>query len=50
MANAPVQYKGVTPPISMLLPTPAELKANDELIDELKNQNNFESADVTEKR
>lgn len=41
---------GVTPPISISLPTPAELLANDTLIAELKRQNNFEGSDETERR
>ncbi|KAI9833970.1 MAG: polynucleotide adenylyltransferase [Phylliscum demangeonii] len=41
---------GVTPPISMALPTPAELASNDALIDELKKQNNFETAEETRLR
>ncbi|GAB1217830.1 hypothetical protein ATERTT37_007073 [Aspergillus terreus] len=41
---------GVTPPISTVLPTPDELAANDDLIAELKRQNNFESPAETEQR
>ena len=47
---APVRQWGVTPPISTLLPTPDEVKANDDLITELKAQNNFESPVETEQR
>lgn len=50
MAAAQTRHKGVTPPISMTLPTPAELAANDALIAELKNQHNFESSEETERR
>ncbi|MCJ1392327.1 polynucleotide adenylyltransferase [Xylographa bjoerkii] len=50
MATTVSRYKGVTPPISTTLPTAAELKANDDLIEELKNQNNFEGSEVTERR
>ena len=50
MAAIASRYKGVTPPISTTLPTAAELKANDDLIEELKNQNNFEGTEVTERR
>ena len=50
MATVTPRYKGVTPPISTTLPTAAELKANDDLIEELKNQNNFEGSEVTERR
>jgi poly(A) polymerase len=41
---------GVTPPISTTLPTAQELSANDDLIAELKLQNNFESPAETERR
>jgi poly(A) polymerase len=41
---------GVTPPISSALPTGEELRLNEALIDELRQQNNFESAEDTEKR
>ncbi|KAL5362115.1 Poly(A) polymerase central domain-containing protein [Aspergillus floccosus] len=50
MATPPVRQWGVTPPISTVLPTPDELAANDELIAELKRQNNFESPAETEQR
>ncbi|MCJ1436674.1 polynucleotide adenylyltransferase [Xylographa pallens] len=50
MAAIASRYKGVTPPISTTLPTAAELKANDDLIEELKSQNNFEGTEVTERR
>lgn len=50
MATPPVRQWGVTPPISTVLPTPDELAANDELIAELKGQNNFESPAETERR
>ena len=50
MATIASRYKGVTPPISTTLPTAAELKANDDLVEELKNQNNFEGSEVTERR
>lgn len=46
----PVKQWGVTPPISIALPTPNELKANDDLIAELKSQNNFESPSETAQR
>lgn len=41
---------GVTPPISMALPTSSELAANDALVEELKRQNNFESPEETQRR
>ena len=50
MAASDLIQKGVTPPISNTLPTPAELAANDALIDELKRENNFEAPEETEKR
>jgi poly(A) polymerase len=50
MTSAQPRHKGVTPPISTNLPTPAELAANDALIAELKNQNNFEAPEETERR
>lgn len=50
MAPPQAAYKGVTPPISELLPTAAELAANDALIQELKSQNNFEAVEETERR
>ncbi|KAJ9218100.1 hypothetical protein DTO166G4_491 [Paecilomyces variotii] len=50
MATPPMRQWGVTPPISTVLPTPDELAANDDLIEELKAQNNFESPAETERR
>ncbi|KAH8698936.1 poly(A) polymerase Pap [Talaromyces proteolyticus] len=50
MASQQVRQWGVTPPISMTLPTPEEVAANDDLIAELKAQNNFELPAETEKR
>ncbi|KAJ9292695.1 hypothetical protein DTO271G3_8509 [Paecilomyces variotii] len=50
MATPPMRQWGVTPPISTILPTPDELAANDDLIEELKAQNNFESPAETERR
>ncbi|MCJ1335654.1 polynucleotide adenylyltransferase [Bachmanniomyces sp. S44760] len=44
------QWPGVTPPISLTMPTEAELAANDALIAELKKQNNFEGLEETERR
>ena len=48
-ASAQKQF-GTTPPISTTLPSPTEIAANDVLIAELKSQNNFESAEETERR
>ena len=50
MATSQNRQWGVTPPISTTLPTDAELAANDDLIAELKRQDNFEGSDETEKR
>ncbi|CAL5866937.1 uncharacterized protein PFLUO_LOCUS1149 [Penicillium psychrofluorescens] len=50
MAAPPTRQWGVTPPISTALPTQDELVANDNLIAELKAQNNFEAPSETERR
>lgn len=50
MAIQTTRHKGVTPPISLTLPTDAELVFNDALINELKKQNNFEGSEETERR
>ncbi|KAI9829933.1 MAG: hypothetical protein M1819_005905 [Sarea resinae] len=50
MAAQTTRQWGVTPPISTALPTEQELATNDTLVAELKRQNNFESAEETEKR
>ncbi|PGH28249.1 hypothetical protein AJ80_00140 [Polytolypa hystricis UAMH7299] len=50
MATPQVKQWGVTPPISTALPTHAEVTANEELIAELKLQNNFEPPAETERR
>ena len=50
MTAPPARQWGVTPPISTVLPLPAEKQANDDLIAELKAQNNFESPSETERR
>ncbi|UNI19690.1 Polynucleotide adenylyltransferase [Purpureocillium takamizusanense] len=41
---------GVTPPLSLSLPTEAEKRASDTLIEELRRQKTFESPSDTEKR
>lgn len=41
---------GVTAPLSTAPPTPADLKADVDLVSELKRQNNFEGTDETQKR
>jgi poly(A) polymerase len=50
MAAQPARQWGVTPPISTVLPTKDELVANDDLIAELKAQDNFEPPSETERR
>lgn len=50
MAAPPARQWGVTPPISTVLPTQDELSASDDLIAELKSQNNFEPPSETERR
>ncbi|KAI5305531.1 hypothetical protein KEM56_004154 [Ascosphaera pollenicola] len=47
---APFKQWGVTPAVSTQLPTDEELAANDDLITELKTQNNFEAPAETERR
>lgn len=47
--NTKKQY-GVTPPISTEGPTKEEILLNDSMIEELRNQNSFESAIETERR
>lgn len=44
------QAYGVTPPISVQLPTEAELRQSDALLEELKRQKTFESPAETAKR
>ncbi|QUC19483.1 uncharacterized protein UV8b_03724 [Ustilaginoidea virens] len=44
------QVYGVTPPISIMLPTEAEKRASDTLIEELRRQRTFESPSDTQKR
>ena len=44
------QQWGITPPVSMDLPTEHELKLNEEMLEELKRQNNFETPEGAEKR
>ncbi|CAL3965101.1 unnamed protein product [Diplocarpon coronariae] len=50
MATPHAKALGVTPPLSTSPPTPAEISANDDLISELKRQNNYESPEETAKR
>jgi len=44
------QQWGTTPPVSMAFPTDKENTLNDTMVEELKNQNNFEAVEETEKR
>ncbi|KAI1374682.1 Poly(A) polymerase [Hypoxylon crocopeplum] len=44
------QTWGITPPISIALPTPAETKSTHLLLEELRRQNTFESVTETKKR
>ena len=44
------QAFGVTPPMSVDLPTESQLRASDALIEELRRQKTFESPADTEKR
>jgi poly(A) polymerase len=44
------QVFGVTPPISVNLPTEVEKRASDALIEELRRQKTFESPSETDKR
>lgn len=48
--NSQIKQYGVTPPISEEGPTKAEIHLNDLMIEELRNQNSFESESETEKR
>ena len=50
MADSTVQYLGVTPPMSTALPTESETSATTALLEELRRQHTFESADATAKR
>ena len=50
MAAPPSKQYGVTPPISLVIPTKQELEANEALTAELKRQNNFEGQAETERR
>jgi poly(A) polymerase len=50
MATPGAKPLGVTPPISDALPTEDELQATNALMEELRRQNNFESAADTNKR
>lgn len=50
MATAAPKQLGITPPLSTALPTDAEKRATDALIEELTKENNFESRADTDKR
>ncbi|PQE13180.1 Poly(A) polymerase protein [Rutstroemia sp. NJR-2017a BBW] len=47
---APTKQLGITPPLSTALPSDSEKQASAALIEELKRQNNYESAAETQKR
>lgn len=44
------QVYGVTPPISLVLPTEQEKRVSDALIEELRREKTFESPSDTQKR
>lgn len=48
--EAPQQMYGVTPPMKLDLPTDAESRSTDALLEELKKQGTFESPADTAKR
>ncbi|CZT51721.1 probable PAP1-poly(A) polymerase [Rhynchosporium secalis] len=50
MASQYVKAQGVTGPLSIAVPTAQELAANDDLVTELKRQNNYENPEETAKR
>ena len=50
MAETQPKQWGVTAPISTQQPSQADLKLNDELVEELKRQNVFESPEGSEMR
>ncbi|KAL7626576.1 polynucleotide adenylyltransferase [Parahypoxylon ruwenzoriense] len=50
MMAQPEQSWGITPPISIQLPTPEETYSTNLLLEELRRQNTFESAAETKKR
>ena len=50
MAAPGAKSLGVTAPLSIAIPTEAENQASNALIEELKRQNNYESAADTNKR
>jgi hypothetical protein len=50
MATGGAKQLGVTPPLSMAMPTDAENQASNALIEELKREKNYESTAETQKR
>lgn len=50
MAETQPKQWGVTAPISTQAPTASDLKLNDELVEELKRQNVFESPEGSDMR
>ncbi|EIF45209.1 poly polymerase [Brettanomyces bruxellensis AWRI1499] len=50
MNSTQPKHYGVTPPVSIASPSPEEVKMNDAMIEELRNQNSFETEDGVQKR
>jgi poly(A) polymerase len=50
MATPYAKALGVTPPLASVPPTAADEASNDELISELKRQNNYETPEETARR
>jgi poly(A) polymerase len=50
MANSELRVYGVTAPLSIALPTENEIARTNSLVEELRRQNNYESAAETAKR
>ena len=50
MAATGQKQWGMTPAVSIALPTESELQAKDALVEELKRQNQYESTADTQKR
>ena len=50
MAETQPKKWGLFPPLSVTFPTKEEVARNDQMIEELKQQNNFESPEETKRR
>lgn len=50
MATSTTKQWGVSPPISIALPDPIDNQMNDELVEELKRENNYETQEGADKR